>query len=575
MIKENLNYINIILNRKEKFNLLIYFLFSILICLLETIGIGLIPAFFSILIDKNILINKLDFNIDFQNLLINFFSLESFLFYLCFSIVIFFLLKSFVIMLFNFFDAKLSRDLKVSLSSRLFRIYINKDYLFHSINNPIILGRNISSEVNTSVANIKSFLMILKEVIQLLLIFLLLLFANLNITLSVFGIFLIISFIYVKIFGKKLKAKSEIAYYERGYKSKIINQILNAIIEVKIYKKEIFILDRFIKSIRKEFQSKMFMDIISKVPRIFIELFIVSLVCGVIFFSVKIGYNIEAIISFVALYFFAALRAYPSINSILIQNMSLIHGKISINNLTTEFKESNLNQKKIIPQKNFEFNNIINFKDVSFNYPERDNILSKVSIEISKNTITGIKGETGSGKSTFVKLLMGLLEPSSGVIEIDNIPLKNIQNSWQGKIGYVPQNFYILDDTIQENIIFSEEKSKIDSKKIDQILKICELDNLIKELPNGLETIVGPGGKQLSGGQAQRLAISRALYKERNLLVFDEATNALDEKTENKILKNILSLRKTKTMIIISHNQKVLDNCDKIIEFKNGNIIEN
>ena len=575
MIKENLNYINIILNRKEKFTLLIYFLFSIIICLLETIGIGMIPGFFSILIDKNILINKLDFSVGFQNLLINFFNLENFLFYLCFSIVIFFLIKSFITLLFNFFDAKLSRDFKVSISSRLFRIYINKDYLFHSINNPIILGRNISSEVNTSVAHIKSFLIILKEIIQLLLIFLLLLFANLNITLSIFGVFLIISFIYVKVFGKKLKAKSEIAYHERGYKSKIINQILNAIIEVKIYKKEIFIIEQFIKSIRKEFQSKMFMDIISKVPRIFIELFIVSLVCSVIFFSVKIGYNIEAIISFVALYFFAALRAYPSINAALIQNMALIHGKISINNLTKEFKESNLYQKKLIPQKSFKFQNIIEFKNVSFNYPERDNILSKVNIKITKNTITGIKGETGSGKSTFIKLLMSLLEPSSGVIEIDNIPLKNIQNSWQGKIGYVPQNFYILDDTILENIVFSEEKSKIDFKKIDEILKICELDNLIKELPNELETIVGPNGKMLSGGQAQRLAIARTLYKERNLLIFDEATNALDEETENKILKNILSLRKTKTVVIISHNQKVLDNCDKIIEFRNKNIIEN
>jgi ATP-binding cassette, subfamily B, bacterial PglK len=575
MFKENINYINKILDKKEKYNLIIYIFFSIVVGFLETIGIGIIPGFFSILIDKNIIINKMNLNSSFQSLIINFFNSENFFFYLCFGTIIFFLIKSFIIFFFNYFDAKLTRDLKVNTSSKLFRIYINKDYLFHSSNNPIILGRNISSEVNISVAHIKSFLTIIKEVIQLIMIFFLLILANLNITLSIFGIFLIVSLIYIKVFGKKLKKKSEIAFHERGFKSKIINQILNAIIEVKIYKKEIFILKQFIKSIRKEFNSKMFLDIISKLPKIFIEFFIVSLVCSIIFLTVKIGYDIKAIISFVALYFFAALRAYPSINSVLLQNMALIQGKISINKLTQEFEKSNVDIKNQIFKKNFKFTNAIEFKDVCFNYPERVNILSNINIKISRNTISGVKGETGSGKSTFIKLMMNLLEPSSGTIEIDKLPLKSIKESWQEKISYVPQNFYILDDTILENILFSEEIFKVDLNKINKILKFCELDNLIKELPNGLDTIVGPSGKLLSGGQAQRLAIARALYQERDLIIFDEATNALDEDTEKKILNNILSLRDTKTVIIISHNQKVLDQCDQVIELKDNKILKN
>ena len=148
------------------------------------------------------------------------------------------------------------------------------------------------------------------------------------------------------------------------------------------------------------------------------------------------------------------------------------------------------------------------------------------------------------------------------------------QNSWQEKISYVPQNFYIFDDTILENIVFSEEKTKVNLDKINKILKFCELNNLIKELPNGLDTIVGPSGKRLSGGQSQRLAIARALYQDRDLMILDEATNALDEDTEKKILENILSLRKKKTIIIISHNQSVLDKCDQIIEFKNNEILK-
>lgn len=309
----------------------------------------------------------------------------------------FFLIKSLILLLFIFFDAKLTRDLKVNLSSRLFKIYINKDYLFHSINNPIILGRNISSEVNIVVSHVKSFLLLIKETIQLILIFFLLLFASLNITLSIFGTFLILAIFYSKVFRNNLKLKSEISYHERGIKSKIIHQILNAIIEVKIYDKKIFFLNQFIKSIKKEFSSKMFLDIISKIPKIFIEFLIVTLVSGVIFFSFQVGYSMEALISFVALYFFAALRAYPAFNGILLQKMALINGKVSIDNIFNEFKKNNLDCNQI-PQKKFDFKSHIEFKDVSFNYPDRVNILTKVNIKIIKNTMIGIKGETGSAK---------------------------------------------------------------------------------------------------------------------------------------------------------------------------------
>ena len=311
----------------------------------------------------------------------------------------------------------------------------------------------------------------------------------------------------------------------------------------------------------------MFLDVISKIPKIFIELFIVSLVCITIYLSVKLGYNVEAIIAFVALYFFAALRAYPSINSVLLQNMALIHGKVSIEKLSKEFRKADLNFQKENLDKNFDFKDSIEFKDVSFNYPKRQDILSNLNLKIFKNTIIGIKGETGSGKSTFIKLIMNLLEPSSGKISIDNLPLTSIRNAWQ-KISYIPQNFYILDDTFLENILFSEDKKQVEINKVNQILKFCHLDNLVKDLPEGLNTIVGPSGKLLSGGQAQRLAMARGLYQDPDILILDEATNALDKDTEDKILKNILDLKKFKTIIIISHNQKVLDVCDKVIEFK-------
>jgi ABC-type bacteriocin/lantibiotic exporter with double-glycine peptidase domain len=497
---------------------------------------------------------------------------------LCVGTILFYFTKSFIIFLFTYFDAKLIKNLKVNVSSRLFRVYLQKNYLFHSVNDPITLGRNISSEVNISVFYIKSFLVIIKEIIQLILIFLLLLFANWMTTIIIFLIFLMLSLIYLKVFKKKIKNKSEIAFFERDLKSKIINQILNAIIEVKLYDRENFIIKKFTNSISKEFKSTMFLEIINKIPKMIIEVLIVAIVCITILVTIKLGYNIEIIISFIALYFIAALRAYPSINNILINNLSLINGQVSINKLVSEFENSSiLNQTENFNEvfsENFIFGKSIKFSNVYFRYPERAGILKNINLTIKKNTIIGIKGETGSGKSTLIKLLMKILDPTKGNIDVDGINMKKLGKSWQTKIAYIPQNFYILDDTILENIIFSEDQSKFKIDRINSILKFCNLDEVVNNLPKKLNTIVGPNGKQLSGGQAQRLAIARALYQDKDILIFDEATNALDENTETEIIEKIYNLKNTKTIIIISHNNKVLEKCDQSYNIKNGYLSE-
>ena len=576
MFKENFNHIYKILNKKEILKLYCFLLFSLLVGILEIIGLGIIPALFSVLIDENILINKFDFNLTIQNLIINLLNSKNFLLILCVGTILFYLFKSFIIFIFYYFDANLVNFLKVNISSRLFKIYLQKDYLFHSINDPIILGRNISSEVNISVFHIKSFLIIIKEIIQLILIFFLLLFASWKTTIIIFLIFFMIGLLYLKVFKEKIKKRSEIAFLERGLKSKIINQILNAIIEVKLYNRENFILNKFTNSISKEFKAAMFLEIVNKIPKILIEILMVTIVCLTILMTIRLGYNIEIIISFIALYFLAALRAYPSVNNILIQNLSLANSKVSINKLTSEFENStisseNKNQNKINSDE-FIFKKSINFKNVYFNYPERVEILKNINLSISKNSLIGIKGETGSGKSTFIKLLMNLLQPTKGVIQIDGVNINTIGRNWQNKIGYIPQNFYILDDTILENIIFSNDESKIDVDKLNSVLKFCKLFDVVNSLPKKLNTVVGPSGKQISGGQAQRLAIARALYQDKDILIFDEATNSLDEKTESEILKNIHNLKINKTIIIISHNDKIISKCDKVYKIENGSL---
>tara|TARA_B100001057_G_scaffold472930_1_gene536758 strand:+ start:8521 stop:10248 length:1728 start_codon:yes stop_codon:yes gene_type:complete len=574
MIRSNLNYINTSIDKGYKNQIVIYSFFSILITLLETIGVGIIPAVLALLLDKNIVLEKIKFNEDLYFLIFNFLELENVYTYIAIIVFLFFLFKILINIIFIVFEANLFNKIKINLSSKMFKIYLKKNYIFHSINNPIILGRNITSEVNISVSYLKSLLVLIKEISQVLLIGLLLLFASFKVSIFIFIILITFAIIYFKLISKPLKEKVKVAYFERGEKSKIVNQILNSIIEIKLYQKSAFFIKKFTESITKEFKSTVFYEIFSKVPRQLIELLLVGLICFVIYFSSNLGINIQAAISLILLYFFAAIRIYPSVNNIIMTKLALVQGEISIKEICNDIENANQYSETIAyDYEKFKFENLIKIENLSFRYPKREKILNNISFEIRKNEIIGLVGKTGSGKSTLVKIIMSLIEPTNGEIQVDGNQLKNIKHKWQKNFAYIPQNFYILDDTILENILFGEDKDNINYDLLSKALKFASLDKFIDDLPEKLNTVVGPNGKKLSGGQSQRLAIARAIYQNTNLLVFDEATNSLDEKTEDEILNKIYQLKGSKTVIIITHNHKILNKCDRIFKIESGFLV--
>ena len=404
----------------------------------------------------------------------------------------------------------------------------------------------------------------------------LLLFINAKLTISIIFLFSLLAIFYLKLFSKKLKKKFDISFFERGEKSKIVNQILNAFIEVKLYKKSKFFTKEFKDSITREFGAIKYLDVLNKLPKIFIELLLVLIFFASILFIIKLNINLNLVIPYLALYFVAALRIYPSISNIILNRLALISGKISITKITKEFIDSN----KDVDIETEKYSNIFKFKDkikfenVFYGFKGRKPILENINFKINKNDFIGIIGETGSGKSTLIKLMMGFITPSKGKIIIDEDNLAIIRNDFQSIIGYVPQNFYLIDDTILKNIIFGDYEDNINIDKINKILKEVSLEKFVGNLPDKLNTIVGSDGKQISGGQAQRLAIARALYQEPELIIFDEATNALDEKTELEIIENINKIKKDKTIILITHKPKLLENCNRIFQISNKEVLQ-
>jgi ABC-type bacteriocin/lantibiotic exporter with double-glycine peptidase domain len=215
----------------------------------------------------------------------------------------------------------------------------------------------------------------------------------------------------------------------------------------------------------------------------------------------------------------------------------------------------------------------LNIKNLHFKYEKRNKIiLENININIKKNSFIGIKGESGTGKSTFLDLIMGVVSPTSGQINVDDVPISDIINDWQYSIGYVDQNIFLIPGNITNNIAFGVPDEKIDMKLIREVVEKSSLNKFVDSLDNGLNTNIGEGGAMISGGQRQRIGIARALYNKPKILIFDEATSALDIETENEILNEVNQLKNQITMISISHRANSVRYCDKIFNLQDGSL---
>ena len=228
-------------------------------------------------------------------------------------------------------------------------------------------------------------------------------------------------------------------------------------------------------------------------------------------------------------------------------------------------------------QNNFAFKKNIKLKDVSFGYDENSLLaINKINVDIKKGDCIGVVGKTGSGKSTLIDIIMGLLEPIGGTLEVDgNVITSSNRRAWQSRIAHVPQNIYLSDSTLEENIAFGVPIEEIDSSLVRRAAISANIDSVVNKWPLKYKTVMGERGIRLSGGQRQRIGIARALYKQADVLFLDEATSSVDSATESSIMKAIEKLGNDITIIIIAHRITTLKNCSRILELTSeGKIYE-
>lgn len=571
------NYLNLITN-ENKSHIALFILLNVILVLAETISIALIPLFIDFTISATpILPNYFEFFEKFistknKDQLINFCIIF-------FTIV--FLIKNFFYISVIYYQASLKKKFNLFLKKKFLKLYIFAPFeIIKSYNSSEIL-RNTDTEAQNYVTNFFNILRFSKDFVLLISIFTLLLLVDISSTiisliflLVCVGLYIFTFYKYLNILGlKRLKAVNSVYQW--------INQTCGAIKEIKITKKEESILDKFSEKVNLHEKTKKINEIISALPIAIFEIIFVFVVLLLIKFIVlSESMNMLPTLS---LYIIAFLRLLPifsrfgsNISELRSYNPSVKLLNSEINKLG-RYSEFNVDSNKS-KTNSLNFKNNIELRDVYFKYSNgNQNIFEKFNFKIEKGKCVAFIGKSGSGKTTLINIVCGLLKPTQGKIFVDGNSINENIKAWQQNIGLISQDNYLLDDTLKNNIIFLNDKSSIDKNKLDNAIFYSGVSEFLKDLKQGIDTEIGEKGSILSGGQIQRIALARLLYRDPKVLILDEFTNSLDPSNENFILEKLklLQTEKNKTLIVISHKLKPLKICDEIIILDKGKISEN
>ena len=459
---------------------------------------------------------------------------DTFFFYAITFVVFFFIFKNIFLIYFNWSQSNFVFKIQLELSKKMLAGYLKMPFSFFLKTNSSILIRNIVTEVNILTNTLQSVIILMSEILVFSAISLLLLIVNTKATIVIVLIFGFSAFVFYMLANKRIKQWGIIRQNSDSEKIKYVQEAIRGIKEIKIYKSEDFFLNNFYENCKKSCDMAKKINFLSSIPRQWFEVLAVFTFMVLFYFLKKSNYSGNEIIGFLALFAAASFRIMPSINKILASVQLIIYNMPVINLLNEEFKNIKSNSEPLTKKLNNLNFKSLEIKNLSFEYETGKPILNKINFKIKKNEAIGIIGPSGTGKITFINLLMGLIKPQNGSILVNDQPLKDQINSWQNIIGYVSQNTFMLDDSILLNIKLN---SLSYDKKIEKIINDVKLDGLLKKLDEGFQSKVGESGSNISGGQMQRIAIARALYKESQILIFDEPTSALDEKLEKEISK--------------------------------------
>lgn len=490
-----------------------------------------------------------------------------------------FIFKGLYLAILAWVTGRFTYAVKADISDSLMKKYLMSPYDFHLQQNSAQLIRNVTTEANLLASGaLTPLLTIVSEMAVVFAISIFLLAIEPIGTLIIIFLLLIFSFIFQKISSKYSTNLGKIRQNADGKIIQLSQESLGGIKDVILLGKELQFLAQFRKWNRTSSDVSAKQHALSQIPRMYLETISVVILAVLVFVLLFKDQDFQEAVPILGVFALAAFRLLPSANRILSclntfrfagATITLLHDQLIDLNQGYYHKLNRTEKGSNI----FTFKNYIQIQDLCYQYPGTHGLhLSDINLTIQKGESIGITGKSGSGKSTLTNIVLGLLKPSAGTLTVDGIDIYDNIKSWQNIVGYVPQEIFMLDDSIRKNIAFGEHDDEINIDRINDAITEAQLDELIFSLPEGIETQLGERGVRLSGGQKQRIGIARALYRNTPILVFDEATSALDNETEIEIVSAIRNLKGLRTTIIVAHRLSTIKHCDRVIQLKHGRI---
>lgn len=571
----------LILSSKERIMCGYFLILSIITSLLDVLGIASILPFMSLIINPDIIYRNFYLNKIYE--LVSVFGLIKteldFLFLFGILVLIIFTISLIFRALTNYFQVRFALMREFTISKRLLDNYLHQSYEWFLTQNNSDLSKNVLSETS--------------EVLKRTLVPLLNLFVYSTVIFAIFILLIIIDpflsiiiitslgFSYGLIFFLFKKFLNKIGnerFNANKERYKYINEIFNAIGEIKLRGIENFYLHKYSYYAKIFSNSQSLALVIAKVPKFFLEGIMFGGIIVVCLFLIYEEKNFSDMIPLFSLYIFAGYRVMPALQNVYTSYTEIQFVRKGLDSIYKDLKKNNFKvyEKQFNSENVVKFEKVIELKNVSFSYSNfRKTMLHNIDLTIPVCSTFAVIGPTGSGKTTLINILLGLLEPTEGILMVDNVAInKDNKRHWQRHIGYVPQFIYFKNDTIRNNIAFGCDENLINDYQVKESAKLANIDDFIEnELPDGYHTIIGERGMKISGGQSQRIGIARAIYHNPKLLILDESTSSLDNLTEKKIIENLRSLKKNTTIIKIAHRLNSIKDCDKIIFIEKGKII--
>lgn len=470
---------------------------------------------------------------------------------------------------------KLSFAAGADISSGIYYRTLHQPYAVHCSRNSSEVINGISGKANSVIYNvIVPTLTFISASIMLIVILITLMILNPIVALSSFGGFGFIYLVIVRFTRHRLQINSQITAAESTQVIKSLQEGLGGIRDVLIDGSQAIYCEIYTKAdlpLRRAQANNMF---INSGPRYAMEALGMAVIAIIAFALVQQSDGLVKVVPLLGALALGAQRLLPVLQQVYASWTSVTGSQATLNDVLELLEQPLVNYGVKPVRQLLNFNKSISLKQVSFRYSNKSkNVLNKVSITIAKGSRVGFVGTTGSGKSTLLDLIMGLLQPTHGRLEVDGqiISIEN-QQSWQAHIAHVPQAIYLADSSIEENIAFGVPKDRIDNERVRYCAKQAQVAECIENWPDQYKTLVGEAGVRLSGGQRQRIGIARALYKKADIIIFDEATSALDSDTEQAVMQAIEGLSKDLTLLIIAHRLTTLKNCSQIVKLVDGEI---